>query len=524
MKPPRFSYARAESLDHAVRLLAEHGDEARILAGGQSLMPTLAMRLSQPSVLIDINRLDALKGIHDGDGTVRIGALARHVEVMNSPIVARHLPLIAEAMPHVAHVAVRNRGTFGGSIALADPAAELPACILALGATLVVERRAAADDPAEEFFHGLYETAREPDEILVEVLIPEQKEPSRCSWSLAAGMAISRSPASPAWHASRGNAGRHPPRLFRQRGNPRWQPCHGGAQRQDIDGGSGRAARGARRRPRADRQYVRQRRRQAPLAARAHAARARGGGTTGEDAMSHEETMTVTLTVNGERVTRDIPVRQHLVDFLRTELGLTGSHIGCEHGICGACSVRVDGAVVRGCLMLAVQADGAEVVTIEGLTESGEIADLQETFVTRNALQCGYCTPGMLITAAELLRAGRPASREEIRAFLSGNYRRCTGYHAIVDAVEIDAQPAAGAEQRQQHGRQARLTRSTGRTATSGRSLSRLGAGARWRDAAPTPTTSRCRAWCTPRSCAARMRTRASCARYGRRARRAWSR
>jgi carbon-monoxide dehydrogenase small subunit len=152
--------------------------------------------------------------------------------------------------------------------------------------------------------------------------------------------------------------------------------------------------------------------------------------------MNLEETMAVTLTVNGERVSRDVPVRQHLTDFLRTELGLTGSHIGCEHGICGACSVRVDGAVVRGCLMLAVQADGAEVVTIEGLTESGEIADLQETFVTRNALQCGYCTPGMLITAAELLQAGRPATREDIRSFLSGNYCRCTGYHAIVDAVE----------------------------------------------------------------------------------------
>ena len=152
--------------------------------------------------------------------------------------------------------------------------------------------------------------------------------------------------------------------------------------------------------------------------------------------MSHEETADVTMTVNGERVTRSIPVRQHLVDFLRMELGLTGSHIGCEHGICGACSVRVDGAVVRGCLMLAVQADGADVVTIEGLTESEEIADLQEKFVERNALQCGYCTPGMLVTAAELLRQGKPASREEIRAFLSGNYCRCTGYHAIVDAVE----------------------------------------------------------------------------------------
>ena len=152
--------------------------------------------------------------------------------------------------------------------------------------------------------------------------------------------------------------------------------------------------------------------------------------------MSLEETAPVTMTVNGEHVTRSVPVRQHLVDFLRMELGLTGSHIGCEHGICGACSVRVDGAVVRGCLMLAVQADGAEVVTIEGLTESEEIADLQQKFVERNALQCGYCTPGMLVTAAELLKQGKPASREEIRAFLSGNYCRCTGYHAIVDAVE----------------------------------------------------------------------------------------
>ena len=152
--------------------------------------------------------------------------------------------------------------------------------------------------------------------------------------------------------------------------------------------------------------------------------------------MSHEETLRITVTVNGERVTREVPVRQHLVDFLRTELGLTGSHVGCEHGICGACSVRLDGAVVRGCLLLAVQADGADVVTIEGLTDSEEIADLQQRFVERNALQCGYCTPGMLVTAAELLRQRRPASRDEIRAFLSGNYCRCTGYHAIVDAVE----------------------------------------------------------------------------------------
>jgi len=152
--------------------------------------------------------------------------------------------------------------------------------------------------------------------------------------------------------------------------------------------------------------------------------------------MSDEETMAITLTVNGERVSRTVPVRQHLVDFLRTDLGFTGAHLGCEHGVCGACSVRVDGAVVRGCLMLAVQADGADVVTVEGLDDTGEIADLQEAFVERNALQCGFCTPGMLVTAAELLREVVPRTRDEIRTFLSGNYCRCTGYHAIVDAVE----------------------------------------------------------------------------------------
>ena len=144
----------------------------------------------------------------------------------------------------------------------------------------------------------------------------------------------------------------------------------------------------------------------------------------------------ITLTVNGEPVTRTIGVRQHLVDFLRGELGLLGSHLGCEHGVCGACSVRVNGRVVRGCLMLAVQADGADVLTIEGLSETGEIAELQEAFVARNALQCGFCTPGMLLTSAELLAEGQPLNRAEIREYLSGNYCRCTGYQAIIDAVE----------------------------------------------------------------------------------------
>ena len=144
----------------------------------------------------------------------------------------------------------------------------------------------------------------------------------------------------------------------------------------------------------------------------------------------------ISLTLNGVAQSATVPVRRNLVDFLRQDLGLTGSHVGCEHGVCGACTVRVDGVPVRGCLMLAVQVDGAAVETIEGLTESGEIAALQAQFVTRNALQCGFCTPGMLITAAELLRPPRAMTRDEIRIYLSGNFCRCTGYHAIVDAVE----------------------------------------------------------------------------------------
>lgn len=149
--------------------------------------------------------------------------------------------------------------------------------------------------------------------------------------------------------------------------------------------------------------------------------------------------MNISLTVNGAAISADVLPRTHLVDFLRETLGLTGTHLGCEHGVCGACTLRLDGAIVRGCLVLAVQADGCVVETIEGLSDTGEIADLQAAFIARNALQCGYCTPGMLIAAQDLLRHGGVPSREAIREHLSGNYCRCTGYQAIVDAVENTA-------------------------------------------------------------------------------------
>jgi len=173
MKTNAFAYARAGSVAEARRLFEQAGDGARYLAGGQSLMAALNFRLDEPSALIDLGGIADLRGVvRDGD-VIRIGALTRHAEVLSDPLIGKHLPLIAQAMRHVAHPAIRNRGTFGGSVALADPAAEMPACCLALGAQMVIE----GDDgtrrvPADDFFLGLYETALEPGEVLVAVDIP----------------------------------------------------------------------------------------------------------------------------------------------------------------------------------------------------------------------------------------------------------------------------------------------------------------------------------------------------------------
>jgi len=165
------------------------------------------------------------------------------------------------------------------------------------------------------------------------------------------------------------------------------------------------------------------------------------------------EPLKISLRVNGTRYERSVAPRIHLVDFLRDELGIMGARTACEHGVCGACTVRLDGEIVRGCLVLAVQANGAEVETIEGASERGDVTELQQAFHARNALQCGYCTPAMLLTAAALLEDKPDATRAEVREYISGNYCRCTGYHAIVDAIcdvrdsrRAKAAPARGQE------------------------------------------------------------------------------
>lgn len=153
----------------------------------------------------------------------------------------------------------------------------------------------------------------------------------------------------------------------------------------------------------------------------------------------------IRVTVNGSEVVREVEPRRHLVDFLRESCGLKGAHLGCEHGVCGACTVQLDGRIVRGCLVLAVQADGRRVDTVETATPSPRLKALQDAFIARNALQCGYCTSGMLMAALELVEQRPGADREQVREWISGNYCRCTGYHAIVDAIcDVLALQSAG--------------------------------------------------------------------------------
>lgn len=151
--------------------------------------------------------------------------------------------------------------------------------------------------------------------------------------------------------------------------------------------------------------------------------------------LSGSEMVEIETTINGRPVKTAVKARQHIADFLRHELELTGTHLGCEHGVCGACTVMVNGRAVRGCLMLAAQADGKTIETIEGLAESGRLAALQKAFIARNAAQCAFCSSGMLLTAYELVKDGTVSTRAEIRNYISGNLCRCTGYHAIVDAI-----------------------------------------------------------------------------------------
>ena len=445
MKSRSFRYIRPASLAHAYQILTEADGEAVPIAGGQSLLAGLNMRLSAPKLLVDIGDLRELMDHSHVGGVVRLGALTRHGDLLRSELVRKHLPLLTHAAPHIGHIAIRNRGTLGGSLAYADPAAELPACAVALGATLVLGSSAGEREvKAEDFFKGLFETDLRPGELIVAVKFPVAHN------GTAAGFAeLSRRHGDFAMVGLAAIADMQRDRIDSAR-----LVYFGCVDRAKVAHAVSAAVVGLRPSlavsaaldaaisqdlapddtPGHARRYQDSPRQGAdpPRACRP----GREGCRMSTTDLSGHDDIEVDATLNGKPLRRRVKARQHLADFLRQELELTGTHLGCEHGICGACTVLIDGRTARGCLTLAAQISGKSVETIEGLTENGVLADLQKEFIERNAAQCGFCSSGMLLTAHELLLSGEHLSRADIREAMSGNMCRCTGYHAIIDAVE----------------------------------------------------------------------------------------
>jgi CO/xanthine dehydrogenase FAD-binding subunit/aerobic-type carbon monoxide dehydrogenase small subunit (CoxS/CutS family) len=485
MKPPAFRYERPETLGEALALLAEHGDDGRPLAGGQSLVPMLNLRLAAPAVVVDLNRLPGLDSIAvDGDALV-VGALTRQRRFELSAEAAV-IGALADGLPLVGHVATRNRGTVGGSVAHADPAAELPLALSALGGSVVVEgpdgRR---EIHADRLFAGFLTTTLRPGEIVVEVRFPPP-EPGDGSALLevaqrhgdfplaaialrlrldgngnvaaarvAAGAVADRPVLLP--DAAAALVAGLPPEEAGRIAAGEVDPAgslHAPAdyQRHLVSVLVARAAAVARARASASSTSSASSPSAVAVTTGASARRADSAtpattcfpSTTGPAGEARAGGPDERCTVNGRAVPlAGVPGRRLLSDFLRHDLGLRGTHVGCEHGVCGACTIRVDGVAVRSCLLLARQAAGAEIATVEGLAADDPertLHPLQDAFRRHFALQCGFCTAGILMAAAERLdqTAGGalpPPDEDEIRRLLSGHLCRCTGYEPIVAAI-----------------------------------------------------------------------------------------
>jgi carbon-monoxide dehydrogenase medium subunit len=441
MKPAPFDYMAATSADEAVAALAQHGDEAKLLAGGQSLVPMLNLRLARPAVIVDINPLKELDYLREADGRLHVGALRRQRAVERWA--GERLPLLAAALRHVGHVAIRNRGTVVGSVAHADPASELPALLLCLDGEVVARGpKGERVIPGAALYRAPLTTSLAADELVTEARFTLPRPDA--GWGFAevarrhGDFALVGS-AALLW-LDGGGRGR-----ARGGGGPPPPPRHPGGDLADRARAEHRAH--PLRRPRR-RRDARARKRHPCLralpAGRGRGARRADADGRGQARPEGAMTREIRLRVNGQERSAVVEPRTSLADCLRDALDLTGTHVGCEHGVCGACTVLLDGEPVRSCLLLAVQAVGHGLTTVEGLAPGDGLSPLQQAFQDTHGLQCGYCTPGILLTTHAFLREHLAPTHEEIREMLAGNLCRCTGYHFIVEAVEAAARAVAG--------------------------------------------------------------------------------
>ncbi len=480
MKAAPFDYARPATVDETVALLAETGDEAKVLAGGQSLVPVLAMRLGRPTLLIDINAVAGLGELSLGDTTLHVGATVRQRRLEQDPLTAA-VPLLGLALPWIGHRELRSRGTVCGSLAHADPAAELPAVAACLNATLDIAGPSGHRSvSARDFFTAPLTTVLAPDELLLAAYFPVAlpgdgfafAELSRRHGDYAlAGVAVrvSRAPSGELREAVLAAFGVSSRPVVTDVTDLLWtalsdltpgapaealvraltEPMSALAADLVDTPGDMHASNAYRQRLfthlaarelasahlRAEADPVREPTgvRSSPGVERTSSA-ARTSSAPARTCPANQSAVTK-MTVNGKQVTVTAPPRMTLADALRDRLGLKGTHLGCEHGICGMCTVLVDGQAARSCLLFACQLDGAEVLTVEGLGRPGELHPLQQAFGRHHALQCGFCTPGFLLSAYDLLRHQPEVRQDELAEELSGVLCRCTGYRNILSAV-----------------------------------------------------------------------------------------
>ncbi len=428
----------------------------------------LNLRLAHPELLIDINPADQRPpslAVHNSGGLLRLPALTRHRVLLEHDLVRQACPLLTEAVRHVGNVRVRNRGTIGGSLAHADPTSEIGCCALATGAQVVV--RGPAEDgqsdrtvPVSDLFAGYWTTTlADSAEIITDVLIPAARPGQGWSFQemvrrtsdfaiVAVAVMVDLDERTGAIAAARvALAGVADRVVLADQDLLADRTCSAGWPYRERRSRRGRGP--DRRTPRPARRRARVGGVPPPPGPGAHRPRAPPGlrPRRGSRLMNKRQIM---LTVNGRDHEVWIVPSDTLLDVLHDELGLADVRYGCGEGVCGTCTVLLDGEPVNGCLTLAVQAEGHQVTTMRGLMGPGEaLHPLQECFLRRGASQCGFCTPGMILTSLDLVRRsvdqgrGRP-SRDEIRYALVGNLCRCTGYTKILDAIEEYADQAAG--------------------------------------------------------------------------------
>ena len=480
MKPAAFDYVRVVTLDEAIALLADHGDALTVLAGGVSLGAMLNMRLVRPGVLLDIKGIDALDRVQDNGDQLAIGATVRQAAVMRNAGAMGAVPLLALAFPHIGHMQTRSRGTLGGSIAHADPSAELPLCLATLDGA--IELRSAAGVRivrAREFFTGVLSTVRRPDELVTAIHGPTRTPrtgfgfdeiaqrrgdfaivAAACRVQLTDQGVIDRADVGLGGVEDRPLAFELTEFIGAPPGRQAARAITDHLERQVSPMGDVKASVQYRRA--LVRLLVERVVNQAfdsidiearvgsvrvPAAHRAALPDGEGVNAARSDTLAANAKAVIELSLNGRLVRGHAEPRMLLSDFLRHELGCYGVRVGCEHGVCGACTVLVDGVAERSCLQRAVEARGVSVTTVEGLSPDDKLSPLQEAFRRHHALQCGFCTPGILASATQFLRDNPRPTEDEIRDMLSGHICRCTGYHGIVQAI-LDAagQPSNSAQ------------------------------------------------------------------------------